>query len=210
MAADDKVSGSLFWTTPVDCYVSGDGNCPPPSGSGIGYDGCPVEWAPLHDNQLLTLDTEPDALRHRWAWGFGHLRRAVATLGLITGKLNGMMSVSSWIPVASSGINRPSSPFTAAAASTSTTACCRRHRPESPIGFSTAVRGAIAVLLDVLMSARWPASAPTPEERRRPTRERQRVRPMVEPMSRDTQATDHRRFASEGCSSLPRRSSLAA
>ena len=105
VAADDKVSGSLFWTTPVDCYVSGDGNCPPPSGSGIGYDGCPVEWAPLHDNQLLTLDTEPDALRHRWAWGFGHLRRAVATLGLITGKLNGMMSVSSWIPVASSGIN---------------------------------------------------------------------------------------------------------
>ena len=85
-------SGSRFWSMPIECSVTGPlstvkDKCNPPVGDGL--DGCtsapPSQWS---------LDTEPESLRERWAWGFGHLRRSVATLGVVTGALaNGMMSL---------------------------------------------------------------------------------------------------------------------
>ena len=87
ISAEDEGSSSKYWTTPVDCYVSGKPDpvtgmpvCPP----GVGKDGC-LPGGPAE----ISLDTEPAALKARWAWGFGRLRRAVATLGMITGALNG-------------------------------------------------------------------------------------------------------------------------
>ncbi|MCA9600310.1 MAG: hypothetical protein KC776_43700 [Myxococcales bacterium] len=92
----DEVSGSEFWSQQVDCFVSGK-TCPPTE-KGVGWDGCPNEWQT--GSNLFTLDTEPAALRARWAWGFGHLRRSVATLGVLTGKIGKMMAVSELIPAA--------------------------------------------------------------------------------------------------------------
>src|SRR5690606_20409353 len=43
--------------------------------------------------ELRTADSEPDALRERWAWGFGHLRRSSATLFALTGNLDKRMVV---------------------------------------------------------------------------------------------------------------------
>ncbi|CAN5551552.1 hypothetical protein BH09MYX1_BH09MYX1_44340 [soil metagenome] len=87
----DMATGATYWNAPVSCYISG-GTCPPPTGSGWGWDGCdPTTFSINGQYDLLSLDTEPAALRTRWAWGFGHLRRSVATLGLITGQLDGMM-----------------------------------------------------------------------------------------------------------------------
>ncbi|MGE0325730.1 MAG: hypothetical protein AB7S68_25610 [Polyangiaceae bacterium] len=85
----DLATGSAFWTQEVGCYVSGT-NVDPMTGdcvqdARIGLDGCPNEAASAND---YSLDTEPDALRNRWAWGFGHLRRSVATLGVMTGEMN--------------------------------------------------------------------------------------------------------------------------
>lgn len=78
----DTSTGSKFWTDPgVECVLS----VPTPCSD---HDGCTTP-APTMFN--ATLDTEPQALRNRWSWGFGHLRRAVATLGVITGELNSDM-----------------------------------------------------------------------------------------------------------------------
>ena len=85
---EDTATGSAYWSTPVDCFVSG-GSCPPVPGSGVGFDGCPNDWDGTQE--ALTLDTEPGALENRWAWGFGRLRRAVATLGIMTGQLGNML-----------------------------------------------------------------------------------------------------------------------
>ncbi|MCB9583781.1 MAG: hypothetical protein H6718_00195 [Polyangiaceae bacterium] len=89
----DRATGSTFWTQPVNCYVSGanyvmGSGCT--QGSGVGKDGCPGESGALSD---ITYDTEPEALRQRWAFGFGHLRRSVATLGVLTGELNDRMHI---------------------------------------------------------------------------------------------------------------------
>jgi hypothetical protein len=86
----DATTGAAFWTRKTSCYVSGLA-CPP-SGIGVGADGCPN--SPINgDFSKLSLDTEPAALRARWTWGFGHLRRSVATLGVLTGQLDGMMAL---------------------------------------------------------------------------------------------------------------------
>ncbi|MBK8994461.1 MAG: hypothetical protein IPM35_01725 [Myxococcales bacterium] len=74
----DTSTGSTFWTQKVTCVVPVSG-CP-------GHDACSPP-----DQAHTTLDTEPQALRDRWIWGYGHLRRAVATLGVITGELNSDM-----------------------------------------------------------------------------------------------------------------------
>jgi hypothetical protein len=84
-------TGSALWSTAVSCYVSGGANCGQPQ---VGLDGCPLDWAATPDTTRLSYDTEPDALASRWAWGFGRLRRAVAVLGVLTGKLDGMMILS--------------------------------------------------------------------------------------------------------------------
>lgn len=83
-------TGSDLWSNGVACYVSGGSNCGSPN---IGLDGCPTQWAAGPNSTLLSFDSEPDALASRWAWGFGRLRRAVATLGVLTGRLNGMMEL---------------------------------------------------------------------------------------------------------------------
>lgn len=89
-------TGSDFWNRQVQCYVSGTNQggatCPPQNGSGIGWDGCdPLTTSINGDYSKLSLDTEKDALRNRWRWGFGHLRRSVVGLGMMTGELNGML-----------------------------------------------------------------------------------------------------------------------
>lgn len=89
----DIATGSAFWTQSVECYESGKVWPPatePCEGQpeGYGNDGC------LNNpNGGMSLDTEPTALRNRWAFGFGHLRRSVATLGALTGELNERMFV---------------------------------------------------------------------------------------------------------------------
>jgi hypothetical protein len=75
-------TGSTFWQTKIDCFEPE--NCD--DNNGRGQDGCPGA-EPID----FSMDTEPDALMHRWAWGFGHLRRSTATLGVITGELSEMM-----------------------------------------------------------------------------------------------------------------------
>gem|GEM_PF-5250467 len=82
---DDQRSGSRFWETPIRCFVEQDCNDPRQD---VGLDGCPDQH-PVRDQ--LSMDTEPEAQRTRWAWGFGHLRRSVATLGVLTGALSGRM-----------------------------------------------------------------------------------------------------------------------
>lgn len=88
-----KTSGSDFWNQEVACFESGL-NCLNPD-QGIGKDGCKNLYAGADS---LSLDTEPKALVARWAWGFGHLRRSMAVLGVITGNLSGTMALSEWIP----------------------------------------------------------------------------------------------------------------
>ncbi|MCC6216037.1 MAG: hypothetical protein IT376_14320 [Polyangiaceae bacterium] len=82
--ADGTSSGSAFWTTvrpvcaePVDCQGSGP------------LDGCGAGPAPSQ----LAFDTQPDVLRSRWAWGFGHLRRSAVTLALLSGDLGGPLKL---------------------------------------------------------------------------------------------------------------------
>ena len=87
ITAVDQATGSTFWTQTVECYESGKQCNPVPAG--VGYDGCPAEWNGVSTE--LSYDTETAALGHRWAWGFGRLRRAIATLGVMTGQLNKMM-----------------------------------------------------------------------------------------------------------------------
>lgn len=99
VSTTDQATGSDFWNTPVDCFESGDGT-PPVCDAGEGKDGC----SPVSKSDL-SLDTEQAALRHRWAWGFGHLRRAVGTLGVITGELNEMMSVARVFNVKTAFVN---------------------------------------------------------------------------------------------------------
>ncbi len=85
---EDLATGSKYWNSGVECFVSGVVTPPgtvPECPDGVGKDGCGVSSGP----SVISLDTEPEALRARWAWGFGRLRRAVATLGVITGGLNG-------------------------------------------------------------------------------------------------------------------------
>jgi len=82
---EDKASGSEFWTTQVICTAP--------------FAGCPHDSCPNPTPADVSADTEPDQLRARWAWGFGHLRRAVATLGVITGQMNSdMMQVARVFP----------------------------------------------------------------------------------------------------------------
>ena len=83
-------TGSAYWGSTISCFQSGL-NCPASSSEPFvdGLDGCPDDDRATGAN--LTYDTEKDALRRRWAWGFGHLRRSVAVLGVLSGELNGMM-----------------------------------------------------------------------------------------------------------------------
>ncbi len=101
ITAVDASTGATFWTRPVACFVSGTNQQQCQSLQslplGVGIDGCPT-LASGGSFENLSKDTEPDALRARWAWGFGHLRRSVATLGIITGQLNGMMDLSRVLP----------------------------------------------------------------------------------------------------------------
>jgi hypothetical protein len=84
IGADDLATGSSYWSQSVDCFVSGDPNCD----GGVGQDGC--EFTSEND---ISLDTEHDALKARWAWGFGRLRRSVAVLGVLTGQLGDNMKL---------------------------------------------------------------------------------------------------------------------
>jgi len=95
---------SRFWGRKIACFVSGEpGRC---SDDNIGKDGCSGNLGDdtYHVNAgqktYWSFDTEPDALRNRWAWGFGHLRRSMATLGLITGQLGNTMTLARVLPAA--------------------------------------------------------------------------------------------------------------
>lgn len=105
--ADGLSTGSRFWSNRLNCFKSGDPNlqepanqpgypdfavgCSHPSvgaNGSVGTDGCSGG-----SRDLKTADSEPEALRERWAWGFGHLRRSAATLFALTGTLDNRMEV---------------------------------------------------------------------------------------------------------------------
>lgn len=105
---EDRATGSKFWgQNGIRCFTSGvapapgQPACPPPDG--VGKDGCGSG-----NEAELSYDTEQDALRRRWAWGFGELRRSMAVLGFLTGELTNNMVVARVItPFESSYSNLP-------------------------------------------------------------------------------------------------------
>lgn len=100
----DRATGSDYWSRKGDalkCFAA-SGDNPGPCTGDVGEETCLTP--DISSRSVISQDTEHNALRRRWAWGFGHLRRAATTLGLMTGQLDGNLKLATVYGVAYRGV----------------------------------------------------------------------------------------------------------